>query len=71
MIEIEQRPASNELLTVREVAEILRVDTTTVRRWVKIGILEAVILPHVRTRQAYRVKKSVVDGVLNTSTTGV
>ena len=29
-----------ELLTVSEVAKILRVDDTTVRRWVKQGALE-------------------------------
>ena len=34
-----------ELLTVREVARRLRVDDTTVRRWIKHGTLEAVSLP--------------------------
>lgn len=74
MIDVQERtaqPAGDALLTIREVARALRVDTTTVRRWIKLGILEAIILPHVRTRQAYRVKKSVVDRVLNPSTTGV
>jgi excisionase family DNA binding protein len=46
---------SNDLLTVSEVARLLRVDDTTVRRWVKQGALEAVVLPHVNARQAYRV----------------
>ena len=36
----------NDLLTIREVAQALRVDDTTVRRWVKQGLLEAVTLPH-------------------------
>lgn len=54
----------NELMTVREVAERLRVDTTTVRRWVKQGSLQAVVLPHVRERQAYRVKRETLDKVL-------
>ena len=31
-----------DLLTVREVANQLRVDDTTVRRWIKNGILEAI-----------------------------
>ncbi len=44
----------NDLLTVSEVARILRVDDTTVRRWVKQGALEAIVLPHVNERQAYR-----------------
>jgi len=56
--------ANNELLTVGEVARILRVDDTTIRRWVKQGILEAVILPHVNARQAYRIKRETLDRVL-------
>ena len=55
---------SNELLTVTEVASILRVDDTTVRRWVKMGALEAVVLPHVNARQAYRIKRETLDRVL-------
>ena len=50
-----------ELLTVREVAKRLRVDDTTVRRWIKSGALEAITLPHRGKRQAYRVKKSTLD----------
>ncbi len=46
----------DELLTVREVARRLRVDDTTVRRWIKSGALEAVTLP--------RVKKSTMDKLL-------
>lgn len=53
-----------ELLTVPEVARILRVDDTTVRRWVKQGALEAVILPHVNARQAYRIKRETLNKVL-------
>lgn len=52
------------LLTVTEVARMLRVDTTTVRRWIKIGTLEAVVLPHVSERQAYRVKRETMDALL-------
>ena len=54
----------SELLTVSEVADILRVDDTTVRRWVKQGTLDAVILPHVNTRQAYRIKSETLDKLL-------
>jgi excisionase family DNA binding protein len=57
----------NDLLTVSEVAQILRVDETTVRRWVKIGALEAVVLPHVNKRQAYRIKKETLDKLLASS----
>lgn len=54
----------SQLLTVREVARILRVDDTTVRRWVKAGALEAVVLPHARERQAYRIKREAVEKIL-------
>jgi excisionase family DNA binding protein len=56
-----------ELLTVREVARRLRVDDTTVRRWIKSGALEAITLPHRGKRQAYRIKKSTLDTLLSSS----
>lgn len=55
---------SSDLLTVSEVARVLRVDDTTVRRWVKQGVLDAVVLPHVRERQAYRIKRETLDKLL-------
>lgn len=55
---------SSDLLTVAEVARILRVDGTTVRRWVKQGVLEAVVLPHVNSRQAYRIKRETLNKML-------
>lgn len=58
-------PQTDELLTVREVASHLRVDDTTVRRWAKAGALPVVILPHVNRRQAYRIRKSTLDALLN------
>jgi excisionase family DNA binding protein len=54
----------SELLTVADVARTLRVDSTTVRRWIKQGVLEAVVLPHVNERQAYRVKRSTLNTLL-------
>ncbi|HEY5004242.1 MAG TPA: helix-turn-helix domain-containing protein [Ktedonobacteraceae bacterium] len=57
----------SDLLTVSEVADILRVDDTTVRRWVKQGVLEAVVLPHVNERQAYRIKRETLDKLLGES----
>ncbi len=54
----------DELLTVREVARRLRVDDTTVRRWIKEDALEAIILPHLNERQGYRIRRSVVDAIL-------
>jgi excisionase family DNA binding protein len=50
----------DDLLTVSEVAKLLRVDNTTVRRWVKQETLEAIVLPHMKERQAYRIKKETV-----------
>ena len=58
----------NDLLTVSEVADILRVDDTTVRRWVKNGVLEAVSLPHGGLRQSYRIKRETVEKLLGEST---
>jgi excisionase family DNA binding protein len=57
----------SELLTVAEVARILRVDGTTIRRWVKIGALEAVVLPHLNKRQQYRIARATLDKVVGKS----
>jgi len=54
----------DELWTIAEVAKTLRVDGTTVRRWVKQGLLEAVVLPHRNKRQAYRIKKATVEKLI-------
>lgn len=53
-----------DLLTVSEVARILRVDDTSIRRWIKQGALEAIILPHVNERQAYRIKRVTLDAII-------
>jgi excisionase family DNA binding protein len=57
----------SELLTVHEVAQQLRVDDTTVRRWIKQGILEAIHLPHRGKRESYRIKRETLDKVLATA----
>lgn len=54
------------LLTVGEVARRLRVDTTTVRRWISTGTLDAVVLPHRGKRQAYRIRQGTLDQLLRT-----
>ena len=54
----------DELLTIKEVARCLRVDHKTVRHWIKIGALDAIILPHRGERQAYRVKRSTLNTLL-------
>lgn len=58
---------NSKLLTVAEVARMFRVDDTTVRRWVKVGALEAVTLPHCNKRQSYRIKSETVNKLLNSS----
>jgi len=60
MIETKQE----NLLTIREVAKRLRVDDTTVRRWITGGILDAVTLPHLNKRKGYRIKESVLDRLI-------
>jgi excisionase family DNA binding protein len=60
--------ADEELLTVHEVAMRLRVDDTTVRRWIKNGVLPAIALPHRGVRQAYRIRQSTLDALLATVT---
>jgi excisionase family DNA binding protein len=58
----------DELFTVREVARQLRVDATTVRRWIKNGALEAITLPHRGKRREYRIRKSTLESLLSEST---
>jgi excisionase family DNA binding protein len=58
----------SELMTVSEVATELRVDSTTVRRWVKNSVLEAVVLPHQNKRQSYRIKRSTFNTLLDSTT---
>ena len=53
------------LLTVREVARRLRVDDTTVRRWIKSGALEAITLPHRGRRKAYRIRQATFEQILS------
>ena len=50
----------DDLMTVDEVARHLRVDPTTVRRWIKNGSLAAITLPRRGKRELYRVKKSAI-----------
>ena len=56
---------ANDLITVRETAKALRVDDTTVRRWIKNGALRAITLPHVGRRMAYRIQRATLEALLN------
>lgn len=55
---------SEELLTVQEVATYLRVDDTTVRRWIKNGTMDAIKLPHRGKRETYRILRSTLTAIL-------
>ena len=62
---------TSDLLTVHEVAKRLRVDDTTVRRWITNGILPAITLPHSGKRQGYRVRQADLDTVLTSTRSAV
>jgi predicted site-specific integrase-resolvase len=66
-----ESPPHESLLTVQEVANILRVDTVTVNRWIRAGVLDATELPKYtdadqprQTRRRFRIKKSTIDKML-------
>lgn len=63
-LEKKKNIVTEELLTVGEVTKLLRVNSTTVRSWVKQGALEAVVLPHLSERQGYRIKRETLDTLL-------
>jgi len=60
----ESAPDAPAMLTVREVAETLRVDATTVRRWITSSILSAVALPASGKRKCYRIHRAALDELL-------
>lgn len=62
----ENTQESSELMTLGEVARRFRVDTSTVRRWVRMGALEAITLPQRRNakKQTYRIKRETVEKML-------
>lgn len=51
--------SQEEWLTVHDVAEILKVDTETVRRWIKRGTLSALDLGSRKT--GYRIARADLD----------
>ena len=57
--------SDDDLLTVSEVADILRFDRKTVGRWIKIGVLEAVDLAESGgTYHIYRVKRRDISKLI-------
>jgi excisionase family DNA binding protein len=67
MIGEEKEKEKEKLYTVAEVASRLRVDQTTVRRWIKGGSLRAITLPHKGKRQAYRITQTGLNEALKTN----
>lgn len=58
------KPLSSEddpVWTVKEVSQYLCVHPNTVRRWIELGILEAILLPQTGKKCIYRVKLSTLD----------
>jgi excisionase family DNA binding protein len=53
------------LLTIPEVAHILRVDVTTVRRWIVTGKLPAVPLPQSGARANWRVHSATIKAIIS------
>lgn len=60
----------SDLLTVHEVAIRLRVGETTMRLLVSSDALEAITLPHRSERRSYRIKREVVEDLLNGKAVG-
>lgn len=54
----------SDLLTISEVARLLRVDDTTVRRWIQSGALDAVLLPGRGQRKTHRIKSTTLENLL-------
>ena len=57
--------AEDKLLKIQDVAELLLVDSTTVRRWILTGVLDAVLLPCVGSRRHFRIKQSTIKQLLS------
>jgi excisionase family DNA binding protein len=56
--------SEERLYTVNEVAERVRVDPTTVRRWIRHGLITCIDLPHTGSRVGRRIPQSTLDGIL-------
>ncbi len=59
---------ADELLTTREVAELLRIDPVTVRLWADDGRLPVIVLPGPGRRRRY--PKAAIEALLKTGTPG-
>lgn len=61
---LSKKEPTSDLLTIHEVAQRLRVDETTVRRWIIQGALEAIALPHRGKKQVYRIRRTTLERLL-------
>ncbi len=66
-IELLDQIDQNPFLTIAEVAKLLRVDYTTVRRWVQNGLIAATVLPTRGRRHVYRIWRTEVEKILGAS----
>lgn len=55
---------TDDLLTVVEVAKHLRVDPTSVRRWIHEGNLDAIRLPGNGKYAKFRIKRETLERIL-------
>jgi excisionase family DNA binding protein len=56
---------TDDLLTVVEVAKQLRVDATTVRRWIHDGIVDAIRLPGGHSKYTkFRIKRETLERIV-------
>ena len=65
MPNVPENQYAGRMMTVQEVERILNVHGATVRRWIRDGTLEAIILPHKGDRVSYRIKGETIDALLN------
>ena len=55
------------LLTVQEFAKSLCVDSSTVRRWIRAGVLKHKKMPSIGKRAMYRIDDVELHNILKTS----
>ena len=71
MTERKRRKAGNEgVMTVPDVARELGIDESTVRRYILLGTLKALVM-RAGTRNTYRVKREVFDAFVVQCETGI
>ena len=63
-----QNSEETDLLTVKEFAQALAIDETTVHKWIKAGLVETVALPRRAGGRTYhRIKRSTLHDILNSN----